>query len=810
MTKQNSIFAGMRRPLFFCAVCLVILLAAVYHALPDPGGGSAGDIWAGKSPPDGTTVTLTGQVIQKDGTAFVIQIRGDIPEISVLSDDAATPRQDDLIHNSLLQQLYTKLYEHMKSPDGILCEYDAAQEPDIGSAVTVRGEFYAFSRATNPGEFDYARYYRTMGCAGRLRNVRILEESERGPGIREALYRLRCYWKERLYRIFPEKEASVMTAVLLGDKEELDEDVKALYQRNGIIHILSISGLHITLIGMGFYRLLRRLGAPVWFAAVSGGLFVLLYGIMTGLGVSACRAMGMYLLRMLAQLWGRTYDMLTALGVMAAVMLCVRPLEHMGFCLSFGSILGVGALLPALTAESEKPVELPRYVEGKRRRRFMELGKRFRTGLWQSFAAGLSITLTTLPVQLWFTYEIPVYSVLLNMLILPFMGVLVAAGLAAMLIPGMGIAGTADVVILAGYEKICELFERLPHTMWNPGRPESWQILLYYLLWAAAVGIGAVVRRYRKREQLMIRTTKHPALWRIGQFALLAMAVLCIGMRGYRGDRVTFPDVGQGDCVCVQLASGEVYLFDCGSSSRSRIGERVLIPFLKYNGIHKIDAIFLSHGDADHVNGILELLAMEDRSVEIGQIVLPGIERDLWQEEFGEIWAAAEGLAKDSIPVTVIRSGMAWSSGEDDFLCLHPASDGRGKGGNEGSECFYIELREGDQTLSLLLTGDVEGAGESSLLSELTERGIRDVTVFKVPHHGSKNSTSERLLGQVRPVLSVISCGRNNRYGHPHAELLERLENSETMILDTPGNGAVTVELREDRGVRVRAFGAGE
>lgn len=828
MTNKNHIFKRMRRPLFFCAACLVAVAAAGYYGLPD--SRAAG-------PPDKTVVTLTGRVCRKDETSFLIQIRGSLPGDEPFSDEAAVPRQDnptdDPFSENLSEYLSKQLSEYMKSADKMLCEYDTAQDPAIGAVVTVRGEFYAFSRATNPGEFDYARHYHAMGYAGRLRNVEILARDGGGMGVGEGLYRLRCFWKERLYRIFPEKEASVMTAILLGDKTDLDADIKNLYQRTGIIHILSISGLHITLIGMGLYKLLRKLGVPAWLAAAGGGVFLLLYGIMTGLAVSACRAIGMYLLRMLAQIAGRTYDMLTALGVTAAVMVCIHPawLEHMGFLMSFASILGVGVLLPALSCRGEDGVRPVRYVAERWKRRLIKFRDTLWKGFRQSFLAGMSITLTTLPIQLWFTYEVPVYSVLLNILILPFMGAVAAAGLLAMLIPGMGFVGTADVVILAGYEGVCGVFDQLPHALWNPGRPQIGRIVPYYLLWGIAVWGARVMRRYRKQ------IAKSRGLYlgiKCGQFVLLAAAVWVIGSSGRHGDRVTFLDVGQGDCVCVRLSSGETYLFDCGSSSRSHVGERVLIPFLKYYGIGRIDAVFLSHADLDHVNGILEILSTAgEKSIEVGQIVLPGIERTLWQEEFGEILAAVEeansGYADSgrAIPVTVIRAGESWTAGggavgggaagggagdaqgreaaEDFFLCLHPTADGSGGGGNEGSECFYIELREGENALSLLLTGDVEKNGESALLAELRKRRIRDVTVFKVPHHGSKNSALEELLEQIRPTLSVISCGRNNRYGHPHEELLERLERSGTTIRDTPHDGAITVELRE-RGARVECF----
>lgn len=189
---------------------------------------------------------------------------------------------------------------------------------------------------------------------------------------------------------------------------------------------------------MGIYQLLRRAGLPCAAAAVCGGAVLGLYGVMTGLGVSAVRAIGMYLIRMLSEAAGRTYDMLTALGVMAVILTWRNPayLCHAGFLLSFGSVLGIGALCPAL----EKG-----------------FSKNCQNRLLRSMLPGISVTLVTLPVQLWFYYEVPVYAIFLNLLVLPLMSVVMASGLIVMLLPGTGLLGTVTCLILSGYEKLCGL-----------------------------------------------------------------------------------------------------------------------------------------------------------------------------------------------------------------------------------------------------------------------------------------------------------------------------------------------------------------
>jgi competence protein ComEC len=386
----------------------------------------------------------------------------------------------------------------------------------------------------------------------------------------------------------------------------------------------------------------------------------------------------------------------------------------------------------------------------------------------ESVQAALSVTLFTLPVQLWFYYEIPIYSVPVNLLILPWMSLLMLTGMFAMLIPRTGIVGTAAYYILQWYEQICECFKKFPHHTWNPGRPEVWQVLAYYMILLILVGVGM----WKKRHQRRAKRTESIAL-----IAVLTVAVYMLTADVYADTRVTFLDVGQGDGIVVELESGEIYIFDCGSTSRERVGQSVLLPYLKYRGIRKIDAIFLSHGDKDHSSGIYELLELsEEEGITIEQLVLSPKESDFTDPD---------------IPVTSLKAGDSFETQSASFLCLHPPEGYVSEDGNAESQCFYIDMGK----VTILLTGDIQGEGERMLLEELKQHNISDITLLKVAHHGSRNSTSAELLKQIEPQVAVISCGKNNRYGHPHEEVLLRLEDLGSRVLTTPQYGAITVEI---------------
>lgn len=753
----------MKRHLF--AVCggIVALTAVMLMFGYSPGGGQLACDYL----ESGQQICISSTVTQKDSSNIYL-------DSIIIKECAASSQQNIPIKDKIIIE-YKEIY------DGYV--------PMIGQSVILSGIFSEYSHATNPGEFDAAEYYHQLRIGGRLKNVELISCSERYSLLKETLFEMREAFKSRLYYVFPEKEAGIMCTILLGDKAGLDSEVKAMYRRNGIIHILSISGLHITLVGMGIYSVLRKAGLPKRPAAVIGCVVLIMYGIMTGMGISVCRAIGMYLIRMFSVIVGRTNDMLTALGVIAVILVTVNPLclKQAGFLLSFGSVIGVGIICPALTWEygdeqGNQKYEPSRFLRIIRSKLAALLGE-----IYNSAIAGLSITLMTLPIQLRFYYEVPTYSMILNLFVLPLMGVLLVTGFISMLVPHMGIVGTASCFILDVYEGLCGIFDKMPVNMWNPGKPSVIGVIIYYMFLFMTVWYAYHVKKAGCRCRVL---RVAPSL------AALAAAVAAIGTHAAPKNSITFLDVGQGDGIVVRTDAGGVYLFDCGSTGRSGVGEYVLKPYLKYYGISRIDGIIVSHQDTDHCNGIGELLENRDEwGIEIKNIFLPKVEG----EEFENILSACKGGFRR---IMYINAGAYWQDGSLKFTCMHPPEEMGDEDINTASACFLVEADE----FTLLLTGDVGAEGEKMLLAELKKAEITGLTVLKVAHHGSKYSTATEFINTVNPVFSVISYGKNNIYGHPHEELLDRLEESGTRIYRTAESGAVTFWYDEGV-VRIEEWG---
>ena len=916
------------------------------------GAGTGGDAVL---PPDGSPVRITGRIDTRTSEVIILQC------ISLIHKDQTYS------YSGKLQCELDNMKTAMITAGAVTGEEESLK---IGQQIILEGTFSHFATATNPGEFDVQRYYAAKGIGGRVRQSQILAVGEKYSFLREKLYGFRQVLHDRLAEVFPAKEASVMQTLLLGEKEELDAEVKALYQKNGIAHILSISGLHITLLGMGVYRLLKRLGLPVRAAAVGGAMLLLIYGVMVGMSVSASRAIGMYLLQMLGIFVGRTYDMLTGLGLMALLLVLQEPerLCDVSFLMSFGAVLGICILTPVLSgdgrerdADAELEVkgisawlrtvadifgdsayERNKYREGWRKVAYEGI-QRMASAVKGDFAASVGVILFTLPVQLWFFYEIPVYSVLLNLLVLPFMSVVVAGGILS-LIPGLGLVGTVDCLILWWYEWICGRFAQLPGAIWCVGRPEIWQIVCYYVGIFLLVFGREYVEAWKKRgtygEENVPGDRLHFArtLWRLitrgadesirnrkkdcnGEMiqhsdrrfgicptgvqnalakfrcawqgamtymnrvphliAVVMILGLLIGLLTGNfdcGSRVTFLDVGQGDGIVVETGQG-AYLFDCGSTSRKNIGEYVLKPYLKSRGTRSLRGVFVSHPDEDHMNGVIELLENgADWGIVVEQLFLPAIAEGKRTESFATLLAAAEAA---EVPVSYIKCGDEIRDSQLRLLCLHPEENTTLADANAYSECFYVEVfakkikqeaiadrkaiadrqakdasegsamegsgengnfagngsfagngerkdfRMNDGKINILLTGDVEGEGERQLMQELQalqqpqslqesrrlqeQRGQREfrVDILKVAHHGSGYSTGTEFLATASPAIAIISCGRNNSYGHPHAETLQRLEDARVPWYGTMDYGALTVTV-DSHGNRLHGYLSGK
>ena len=419
----------------------------------------------------------------------------------------------------------------------------------VGAAVRVYGTVKKPESPRNPGMFDEKTYYEGKGCAFYVISEReeVVNVGRWNLGEALRLERERCCVV--LKEMMPEEEAGVLSAMLLGERSELTEETYLAYQQSGLLHLISVSGMHLMLLGMALRRLLMALHLPKTPASLAAAAGMVLYGMFTGSGTATVRAVVMFAVRMGAVAVGRTYDSLSALSLAAILMLAENPsyLEQSGFWLSFGAVTAISGVYPVLAGEK---------AERKRR------GEK--TGLEKLAAKGKEAAMVYLSLQL-------------------------------VMIPLQMTAAVAQI----------------PGNVWICGQPEKWQMAGYGIILTGLLVILYV--RKRKREMNPDGAKRKGAQARRRERMLFGITMFFACVLLFYRPRETFSitalDVGQGDALVVE--SGRfLMLNDGGSSSASAIGEKRILPYLKQRGIAALDAVVVTHPDADHTNGILELLEL--------------------------------------------------------------------------------------------------------------------------------------------------------------------------------------------------------
>lgn len=646
--------------------------------------------------------------------------------------------------------------------------YADSDDYQIGEILVLNGTVELWKSASNEGNFDAKAYYLAQQTDFKLKDSQVLSVHGSANWVKEWLYGLRLRLGEVYEKCMGSADGGVLAAMALGEKSLLDSGIKETYQRTGISHILAISGLHISVIGMTVYRLLRRLGAGFRGAGLLSAGLLYCYGVMVGMGVSVSRAVLMFGIMLLAQALGRSYDSLSALSAAALWLLWKNPglLFYAGFLLSFGAAFGVVCIGRFLAAPEEKGEQRKEKKDGTGRAIFHKLR--------ESFFISVSIQLVTIPLTAWFYYEIPVYALPVNLVVLPLAAPLLYLGIAGGIL-GIFSEGAAAIVlypchfILLWYEKVCGFCGLLPGAVFISGQPQWWKMAAYYVLLAVAAGLAAGTKERR-------------SYWQMPLTGVILLAFLLF--RPVGGFEIDILDVGQGDGIFIRSESGDTLFIDGGSSNVSRVGEYRILPFLKAKGIRKIDYWAVTHTDQDHISGLEEILE-SDYPVK-NLLVSADIVRDAGFEKLTEL-AEGHGTA-----ILFVQKGDVLHLGEARAEFIAPERGAAGEDKNAASLVFYY--KEG--AFCGLFTGDI-GEKEERLLLEggETER----VDFYKAAHHGSGGSNSAEYLKALSPAVSVVSCARYNSYGHPAQSAVEHMRQAGSEIFYTMYGGQICVTLDGDQ-----------
>jgi len=609
-----------------------------------------------------------------------------------------------------------------------------------GTVCRVAGTLERPMPSSNPYAFDYRRYLRLH----RIHWLFFPEEIDLSacardrPTMIEQLVSLREAGVRRIEDHLPPEAAGIAAALIYGERRQLDDSVLDGYQQLGLIHLLAISGGHVTLLVSAVFAIAIRLMTRE--AAVLTLMAALpVYAVLAGASPPVLRAC-MTGMIVLAVGWKKgTIHPLDALSWTALALFAFDPymLWDVGFQLSFAVTFVLLVHFPALAARSM-------------------IGRLFETALAAQLAA--------LPILLYHFYEFSIWSVGLNVLFVPLYSFVIlplAFVVAALPFPPLVWLFSYLIELTNNVVRFFSVDHPLTIVL---GRPEPWCLAVY----VAAVVVALL-------------------LWERGQLfrglAAVAMAMVLQLVSPYvdpKGE-VTVLDVGQGDCLYIELPHRKaIYLIDTGGTPKIKgerwrerkrpfsVGRDVVVPFLKAQGVRTIDKLILTHDDADHIGAAPEVL----KAVRVKEIITSP-----------KALPAIQAMVRPfSVPVAAASQGKRWEEDGMTFAVIHPEVGNQDD--NNGSLVLFTRLGG----LTWLFAGDIEKEAEQALIGIYPH--LR-ADVLKVAHHGSKTSTTEMFLQAVKPRVAIISVGRSNRYGHPSPDVLARLKQQGAVIWRTDENGAI-------------------
>lgn len=635
----------------------------------------------------------------------------------------------------------------------------------------------------NPGEFDYEGYLARRGVYVTA-FAAADRDWQRTPARLGVFDRWRDAVVERIARTLDPPAAAIVGALLVGRAIAIPDALRERFARAGVSHVLAISGLHVGLVASAAFLAWRWLlarsewlliEASVPKLALLGSVVpVAGYAAIAGDNLATLRAEAMGGLLIAAVLLDRPRDWLASITAAAAAINAARPgaFLEISFQLSFvavGSIvLGLRRLRPWWDAwEEERLIRL-------------------RGGAWRwlrwlvlSEAVTLSAMAGTAPLTAWHFNQISLIALVANPLVVPLLGVCVGVGLLATATVPIAPSLAGGLFVLAGIgadlvDLVVRACAALPGASVQVVTP-SWVELVAIYGALAALLMPAGARRRALLVTCVVVLTGDVAYWTLRRTAASDLTV-------------TFVSVGHGDCAVAELPGGRVVVVDGGGlSGHFDVGRQVVAPLLWRRKIRRIDLLVLTHPDFDHYGGLTFLAGAFSP-------------RELWWNGDvgrGPRFAALQQAVRDSgAVVRVVGRGIERTVGGVAVRVLHPGSEHA----SENDRSLTLQLRYGPTTV--LLPGDVEAAGERALVYAAGPT-LRS-TVLKVPHHGSRTSSTAALLDAVAPRFAVLSAGAANRYGLPHPEVVAAYEQRGIALFRTDRDGAVALRIGADGTIAVR------
>jgi competence protein ComEC len=618
---------------------------------------------------------------------------------------------------------------------------------------------------TNDGEFDFKTYNRSKNISGNFfskEDVKVIDSKY--DAVLYFINKIKAAIIYQIFTIYNFEDAGILSTMLTGDRANLLSSIKKLFNDSGVSHILAISGLHLSILGLGLFEILRK-KLSVSVSAVITTIFIIFYGVMIDASATSIRAIFMLLLRFISLSIGKTYDTASSLATCALVLLIFNPyiLFNAGFQFSFVAIYS----LTLYEGQDKNP------------------------NMKDVIISSIILQLFILPVTIFHYFKYPIYSILLNLIVIPLMTYVLCIGILSIIMSfvfmpgGYFLAGSVHYIFT--FYKLLMNFElSLPFARLTLGRPSLNQIAIYYIILLVLFRKDILKFLYVSKDVNSIKGKGKERLIVINTLFLAIFASLLILLiKPKHNLQVNYLNIGQGDSIVIN--SNELLItIDGGSTSNKSNGEYILEPFILQGARDVIDMAFITHADSDHTNGIKFLLSDESEVV-IKKLILPI--SALKDDRYNELRNLS---SNKNTEVMYLKAGDSISFGDKKITCLYPMNDAHIDDPNKHSLILLLNKGKDDK---FLFMGDAGVAEEMAAIENSKKLNI-DIagSILKLGHHGSSTSSSEEFIDFVSPSAVVLSYGKNNSYGHPHKEVVQLINKKNLKTYSTAVKGQITIE----------------
>lgn len=659
-----------------------------------------------------------------------------------------------------------------------------------GMGIMLNGSFVEINLSSNPGQFDYQAYLAREHVYHKIVVIGIDEILlSASSAVDHRLNIARRTLNNTFAELFTQAEAGFLKSILLGESGDIPAELRESFAITGLSHILAISGLHLSIITFLLFGILLRLRMTRENAAATVMLVLIVYLILIGLRPSVVRATIMSLLMLYGIIYQNRIASLQAIGVALIVMTLYSPLwiYNVGFQLSFTITFSI----------------LFAYPELKQRLKEL-LGP---DSIWQSkVLSALALVATTqlasFPIIFYNFHQYSLISWFANFLIVPLFSSLILPFALLILV-----LGTIKISLALLPAKIMStllqiLFQFIEWCANLINLHIYGNIFSGYLVLFIYILIIWLIFRKQIKESFIAAARKRLIFIAEKITVLVLSTILIIIILIPNPISITFIDVGQGDSSFIKTTTNRTLLIDSGGTfdfpkeswqlraNPFEVGKNIVWPYLRYQGVKRLDYALLTHEDIDHMGGFFAVL----ERIEVGIFIVPsGFPRT----DLGQQLAAIIKIKQ--IPVYHVEQAVSIEIDNSSTLLLLPAVIPYSTKSNDHSFAVIAEFNN----KKIFFAADIEQAGEELLLDKYQ---LPVVDILKVGHHGSRTSTTERWLATLQPNNAIISVGLNNTYGHPAAEVLERLISKEVDLWRTDLQGAVLVEILKDK-VQISQFG---